>query len=87
MPRKPFGKFFELIVLSCLDQSIPRTVEFIRRSVAERLGRPGLSWHTVRKYLIALRDMQKIEEIHAGEITTFRLRKQIVTSSGALVGT
>jgi hypothetical protein len=75
MPRRPFGKFFELIILSCLDYSIPRTSEFIRRTVAEKLERPGLSWHSVNKYLSLLRDAQKVEEIRVGKITTYRLKR------------
>lgn len=75
MPRRPFGKFFELVILSSLDYSIPRTSEFIRKTVAEKLERPGLSWHSIRKYLTLLRDAQKVEEIHVGKITTYRLKK------------
>jgi hypothetical protein len=76
MPRRPFGKLFELVLLSSLDHSIPRTSEFIRKTVAEKLDRPGLSWHTVRKYLSLLRDAQKIEEIHVGKTTTYKLKKR-----------
>lgn len=75
MPRRPFGKFFELIILNCLDYSIPRTSEFIRKNVAQKLDKPGLSWHTVKKYLSFLRDAQKVEEIHVGKIITYRLKK------------
>lgn len=75
MPRRPFGRLFEAVVLGCLDPSIPRTSEFIRRAVAEKLEKPGLSWHTIKKYLIFLRDAQKVEEIHIGKIITYRLRK------------
>ena len=75
MPRRPFGKFFEVALLSCLDPSIPKTSEAIRKALAEKLDRPGLSWHTVNKYLCLLRDAQKIEEIHVGKVTTYRLKK------------
>lgn len=75
MPRRPFGKFFELALLGCLDYSIPRTSEFIRKSISEKLGKPGISWHTVNKYLIQLRDSQKIEEVRIGKTTTYKLRK------------
>lgn len=75
MARKPFGRMFELLVLSCLDGVIPHTTEHIRDALSQKLGRPGLSWHTVRKYLQWLRDSQKIEEIHTGKITTYRLKK------------
>jgi len=75
MPRRPYGKFFELVILSCLDYNLPRTSEFIRKTVAEKLERPGLSWHTIQKYLILLRDAQKIEEVRVGKTTTFRLKK------------
>jgi hypothetical protein len=75
MPRKPFGKFFELAILNSLEFTLPRTTEFIRRSIAEKLDKPGLSWHTVNKYLTYLRDSQKIEEIRIGKTTTYKLRK------------
>jgi len=75
MPRRPFGKFFELALLSCLDYSIPRTTEFIRNNMAEKLGKPGISWHTVNKYLVQLRDAQKIEEVRVGKTTTYKLKK------------
>jgi hypothetical protein len=75
MPRRAFGKFFEVALLSCLDHSIPKTSEAIRKLLAEKLDRPGLSWHTVNKYLCLLRDAQKIEEIRVGKITTYRLKK------------
>ncbi|MEM5852881.1 MAG: hypothetical protein QXS37_00675 [Candidatus Aenigmatarchaeota archaeon] len=74
MPRRPFGKFFELALLNCLDPKIPRTVEFIRKSLAEKLDRPGLSWHTVNKYLLLLRDAKKVEEIRVGKVTTYKLK-------------
>lgn len=75
MPRRPFGRMFELLILNQLDLTVPRTTEWIRNSVSEKLEKPGLSWHTIRKYLTALRDSQKIEEIHAGKIVTYKLRK------------
>jgi len=75
MARRPFGKFFEVALLSCLDRSIPKTSEAIRKALAEKLDRPGLSWHTVNKYLSLLRDAQKIEEIRIGKVTTYRLKK------------
>ncbi|MEM7821744.1 MAG: hypothetical protein QXX38_02970 [Candidatus Aenigmatarchaeota archaeon] len=75
MPRRPFGKFFEVALLSCLDPFIPKTSESIRKSLAEKLDRPGLSWHTVNKYLCLLRDAQKIEEIRVGKVTTYKLKK------------
>ncbi|MEM5829225.1 MAG: hypothetical protein QW040_00755 [Candidatus Aenigmatarchaeota archaeon] len=75
MSRRPYGKFFELVILSCLDDNLPHTSEFIRKTVAKKLERPGLSWHTIQKYLIALRDAQKVEEIRVGKTTTYRLKK------------
>jgi hypothetical protein len=75
MARRPFGKFFEVALLSSLDHSIPKTSEAIRKALAEKLDRPGLSWHTVNKYLCLLRDAQKIEEIRIGKVTTYRLKK------------
>lgn len=76
MGRKPFGRLFEALILSCLDKSFPKTVEAVRREAARKLNRPGLSWHTVRKYLEFLRDSGMVEEIRAGKILTYRLRKR-----------
>jgi len=75
MGRKPFGRLFEGIVLSCLDENIPKTIESIRKEVAAKLGKPGLSWHTVKKYIDFLVEARKVEEIRAGKITTYRLRR------------
>ena len=75
MARKPFGRMFELLVINCLDGVAPHTAEHIRNVLSEKLGKPGLSWHTVKKYLNWLRDSQKIEELHSGKITTYRLKK------------
>lgn len=75
MPRKPLGRMFELLILNQLDTTVPRTTEWIRNAISEKLGEPGLSWHTVKKYLIALRDSQKVEEVHVGKTVTYRLRK------------
>lgn len=75
MPRRPFGKLFELAIVSCLDYSLPRTTDFIRNNMAKKLDKPGLSWHTINKYLIMLRDAQKIEEVRIGKTTTYKLKK------------
>lgn len=75
MPRKPYGKFFEVVLLSCLDATIPRTSEAIRKMVAEKLDKPGISWHTIRKYLNFLRDAQKVEEVHVGKTIVYKLKK------------
>jgi len=75
MPRKPFGRMFELLILNSLDTIIPHTIEHVRSKVSEKLGKKGLSWHTIRKYLIALRDSQQIEEVHSGKVVTYRLRR------------
>jgi len=75
VPRRPFGRMFELIILSTLDTTIPYTTEYIRNIISTKTGKPGLSWHTIKKYLIFLRDSHKIEEIHVGKTTTYKLKK------------
>jgi len=74
MGRRPFGKLFELAILRILDRKIPKTRENIRRELSEKLKRPGLSWHTVDKYLTLLRDAQRVEEIRIGKTVTYRLK-------------
>jgi hypothetical protein len=73
MPRRPYRQLFELAILSVLDKTIPSNVEDVRRKVSEKLGR-SVSWNTVKKYLITLRDSQKIEEIHLGKLLLYKLK-------------
>lgn len=75
MGRKPLGRMFELLILDSLDPTLPRTIEYVRDHVSKKLNKSGLSWHTIRKYLIVLRDTGVIEEVHSGKITTYRLKK------------
>jgi DNA-binding transcriptional ArsR family regulator len=62
-----------LAILSVLDKTIARNVEDIRRKVSEKLGK-SVSWNTIKKYLITLRDAQKIEEVHIGKLVLYRLK-------------
>jgi hypothetical protein len=73
MPRRSYQQLFELAILSVLDKTIARNVEDIRRKVSEKLGKP-VSWNTVKKYLITLRDAQKIEEVHIGKLLLYKLK-------------
>jgi hypothetical protein len=73
MPRRPYQQLFELTILSVLDKIIARNVEDIRRKVSEKIGR-SVSWNTVKKYLITLRDSQKIEEVHLGKLLLYKLK-------------
>jgi hypothetical protein len=73
MPRRPYRQLFELAILSVLDKTIASNVEDVRRKVSEKLGR-SVSWNTVKKYLITLRDSQKIEEIHLGKLLLYKLK-------------
>jgi hypothetical protein len=73
MPRRSYQQLFELAILSVLDKVIPRNVEDIRRKVSEKIGR-DVSWNTVKKYLITLRDSQKIEEIHSGKLLLYKIK-------------
>jgi len=71
MARRANRQLFELAIASVLDQAIPKNVEDIRRAVSEKLGKEA-SWNTVKKYLITLRDTQKIEELHAGKLLLYK---------------
>jgi DNA-binding transcriptional ArsR family regulator len=73
MPRRSYQQLFELAILSVLDKTIARNVEDIRRKVSEKLGK-SVSWNTIKKYLITLRDAQKIEEVHIGKLVLYRLK-------------
>lgn len=75
MGRKPLGRMFELLILGSLDSTFPRTIEYVRNHVSQKLNKPGLSWHTIRKYLIVLRDTGVVEEVHSGKIITYKLKK------------
>lgn len=73
MPRKPLQHLFELAIISVLDKLIPRNVEDIRKMVSKKIGRE-VSWNTIKKYLLTLRDSQRVEEIHAGKLVLYKLK-------------
>jgi len=73
MGRRSQQRLFESLILSVLDKTIPANVEAVRRGVSLKLGRE-VSWNTVKKYLISLRDEGKVEEIHSGKILLYKLR-------------
>ena len=72
MPRKPLQQFFELAIVSVLDE-LPRNIEDIRRSISEKIGR-DVSWNTTAKYLLTLRDTSRIEEVHTGKMVLYKIK-------------
>jgi len=73
MGRKPYRQLFETLILSILDKNIPMNVEAIRRAVSSKLGRE-VSWNTIKKYLLSLRDDGAIEEVYSGKILLYKLK-------------
>jgi len=73
MARKSLQTLFELAILSVLDKNIPKNIEDVKRGVSKKIGKET-SWNTIRKYLLTLRDTQKIEEIHTGKLVLYRLK-------------
>jgi hypothetical protein len=64
---------FELAIESVLDKNIPKNVDAIKREVSQKLNKE-VSWNTIKKYLITLRDSEKIIELHAGKLLLYKLR-------------
>ena len=74
MGRKSYQHLFENLIKSVLDNIIPSNVEAIRRKVSQKLGRQ-VSWNTIKKYLLSLRDEGVVEEIHSGKIILYKLKQ------------
>ena len=72
MARKPLQQFFELVILSVLDE-LPKNIEDIRRTVSDKIGRQ-VSWNTTAKYLLTLRDTARIEEVHTGKMVLYKIK-------------
>ena len=73
MGRKPKQVIIELAIKTVLDASVQMNVETIRKRVSDKLGK-NVSWNTVKKYLITLKNNQVVEEKHSGAMVLYRLR-------------